>query len=56
MLTAAECLAKSRELENYTAAADAPDYRKLAEYWRELAIMAAWQERFVSSNSPMRLN
>ena len=45
MLSAEECLAKSRELEDCAAAAaDAPAYRELAEYWRVVAAMAAWQE------------
>jgi hypothetical protein len=56
MLTAEECLAKSRELEDCAAAADDPEYHKLAEYWRLAAAIAAWQEKFVESNEPMRLN
>ena len=56
MLSAEECLAKSRELEDSAAAADAPAYRELAEYWRVVAAMAAWQESIVQSNGPVRLN
>ena len=56
MLSAEECLAKSRELEDCAAAADAPAYKELAEYWRVVAAMAAWQETFVNSNRPVRLN
>jgi hypothetical protein len=56
MLTAEECLAKSRELNECAAAADASDYHKQAEYWRLLAALAAWQESFVGSNAPTRFN
>ena len=56
MLSAEECLAKSRELEDCAAESGVRGYREMAEYWRVLAAMAAWQERFVRSNGPVRLN
>ena len=57
MLSAKECLAKSRELEDWAAAAaDAPAFRELAGHWRAVAALAAWQEIFIQLNEPMRLN
>jgi hypothetical protein len=56
MLSAEECLAKYRELEACGAATDEPAYKQLAEYWRVVAALATWQEKFVQSNGPLRLN
>ncbi|WP_271145884.1 hypothetical protein [Brevundimonas sp. NIBR10] len=46
MRTADQCLAKAREMDQRAAAntGDGPEWRAMADHWRNLANEALWQE------------